>query len=122
MSSDGADAHLRVDFPLDIEPARLERLLWVLVGLSLVGDVVTTFVGLHLGLAESNPVARSAIDGYGLAGMLALKAFAIGVGLVCRPLLPRVYRPIVPAGLALPWTVAVVINLALITAVAGVGV
>ncbi len=55
----------------------------------LVGDVVTTFVGLHLGLAESNPIALRAIEGYGLLGMLALKGFAVGVGLLCRPLLPR---------------------------------
>ena len=95
----------------------LEVTLWVVVFLSLVGDVVTTFVGLHLGLAESNPIARSAIEGWGLAGMLVLKAFAVGVGLCCRPLLPRVYRPIVPAGLALPWTIAVVINLYMISTV-----
>ncbi|WP_160067226.1 DUF5658 family protein [Natronorubrum halalkaliphilum] len=113
MSSDSA--HLRYQLPGDITPAALERFCWVLVGLSLVGDIVTTFVGLHLGLAESNPVARSAIEGYGLAGMLALKALAIGVGLVCRPMLPKAYRPIVPAGLAIPWTIAVFINLYMIS-------
>ncbi|ELY60679.1 DUF5658 family protein [Natronolimnohabitans innermongolicus] len=112
MSSDGA--YVQYDLP-DIDTVALERALWVLVALSLIGDVVTTFVGLHLGLAESNPVARSAIEGYGLLGMLVLKALAIGVGLVCRPLLPEAYRPIVPAGLALPWTIAVFINLYMIS-------
>ncbi|MDQ2051443.1 DUF5658 family protein [Natronolimnohabitans sp. A-GB9] len=115
MSSDAA--YRQYELPVDLSPATLERALWVLVGLSLVGDVVTTFVGLHLGLAESNPVARSAIDGYGLAGMLVLKGLAIGVGLLCRPLLPAAYRPIVPAGLALPWTAAVLINLYMISTV-----
>ncbi|WP_143823947.1 DUF5658 family protein [Natronorubrum thiooxidans] len=113
MSSDGA--YLRFEPPGEITPVAVERLLWVLVGLSLVGDVVTTFVGLHLGLAESNPVARSAIEGYGLAGMLALKGVAIGIGLICRPMLPSTYRPIVPAGLAIPWTAAVCINVYLIS-------
>lgn len=115
MSSDAA--YRRFDPTANRSPAALERLLWVLVALSLIGDVVTTFVGLHLGLSESNPVARSAIEGYGLVGMLALKALAIGVGLVCRPLLPAAYRPIVPAGLAVPWTLAVCINLYMISTV-----
>lgn len=96
---------------------RLEVTLWVLVALSLVGDIVTTFVGLQFGLAESNPIARGAIDGYGLAGMVALKAGAVGVGLCCRPLLPRAYTPLIPAGLALPWTVAVLANLYTISTV-----
>lgn len=95
----------------------LEWALWLVVALALAGDVVTTFVGLQLGLAESNPIARAAIDGWGLAGMLALKAFAVGVALCCRPLLPRAYRPVVPVGLAVPWLVAVVINLVMISRV-----
>jgi len=113
MSFSGASLH--TELLHDLSPAVLERLLWVLVALSLIGDIVTTFVGLHLGLAESNPVARGAIEGYGLAGLLALKGLAIGVGLVCRPMLPKAYRPIVPAGLALPWTIAVGVNLYMIS-------
>ncbi|AHF98964.1 hypothetical protein HALLA_08880 [Halostagnicola larsenii XH-48] len=98
-------------------PVALERILWIAVGAALVGDVVTTFVGLHLGLAESNPVAHSMIDGYGLVGMLGLKLVAIGIGIACRWLLPDEYRPIVPAGLALPWLIAVGINLYMISTV-----
>ncbi|TYT63463.1 hypothetical protein [Natrialba swarupiae] len=115
MSSDGAYTRLRV--PVSVTPARLEHLCWALVVVSLVGDVVTTFVGLHLGLAESNPIALRAIEGYGLLGMLALKGFAVGVGLLCRPLLPEEYRPIIPAGLAIPWLGAVCINLYMISLV-----
>ncbi len=115
MSPDGA--YLRRRLPGDVTPVDLERLLWVLVVLSLIGDVVTTFVGLHLGLSESNPVARSVIHSYGLVGMLALKGAAIAIGLICRPMLPKAYRAIVPAGLAAPWTVAVCINLYMIATV-----
>lgn len=100
-----------------ITPSELERLLWGLVAVSLIGDVLTTFVGLHLGLTESNPVAHSAITGYGVIGMLALKAGALAVGLACRPLLPPTYRAVVPAGLAIPWTLAVGINIYMISTV-----
>ncbi|WP_255169892.1 DUF5658 family protein [Natrononativus amylolyticus] len=116
MSSDGA--HWRHQLRgTEYEMDDLERVLWVVVALSLVGDIVTTFVGLNLGLSESNPIALYAIEGWGLLGMLALKAFAVGVGLCCRPLLPKAYAPIIPAGLALPWVIAVFINLYMISTV-----
>lgn len=108
----GAD-QVRWQLPFTIGVADmtdLERWFWVIVGFSLVGDIVTTFVGLHLGLTESNPIARTAIDGWGLLGMLALKGFAVGIALVCRGLLEQPYRPIIPAALAIPWLAAVVIN------------
>lgn len=116
MSSDAAS--VQVDLPVDVSPITLERALWVLVALSLLGDVLTTFVGLRIGLAESNPVARTVIDGHGMGGMLVLKALAIGVALACRPILPPSYRPIVPAGLAVPWMIAVCVNLYMISTVA----
>ncbi|ELY90113.1 DUF5658 family protein [Natrinema altunense] len=108
MSSEGA--FLRHRLPGDVTPVDLERLLWGVVVLALAADIVTTFVGLRIGLSESNPAARGAIEGHGLAGMLALKAFAVGVGLICRLLLEHKYRPIVPAGLAVPWLAATVLN------------
>lgn len=111
------EGHASRRFPGELTPQALERALWLLVGLSLAGDVVTTFVGLQLGLTESNPIARNVIYSYGLVGMLALKGAAVGVGLACRPLLPQLYRVIVPAGLAIPWTVAVGINLYMISRV-----
>ncbi|MCU4925232.1 DUF5658 family protein [Halobacteria archaeon AArc-dxtr1] len=101
----------------ELSAVDLERQLWVVVALALLGDVITTFVGLHLGLGESNPITRSAIEAYGLIGMLGLKAVAIGIGVACRPALSQAYRPIIPAGLALPWVVAVGVNLYMISTV-----
>ncbi|WP_135826024.1 DUF5658 family protein [Halorussus ruber] len=93
--------------------SRWERTLWVLVGVALVGDLLTTYYGLQMGLTESNPVARAAIERFGFSAMVGLKLFAVGVGLCCRRLLPERHGLLVPAGLAVPWMGAVVINLSL---------
>lgn len=109
--------------PLQVEWVRtdhrtVEYALWVLVAISFVGDVVTTMVGLHMGLAEANPVARAAIDVAGVFGILALKGAAVALALACRPLLDDPYKAIVPAALAIPWTLAVCSNLYMIFVVA----
>jgi hypothetical protein len=96
-----------------------ERTLWVLVGVALVGDLVTTYYGLKIGLTESNPVARAAIEQFGFSAMIALKLFAVGIGLLCRQLLPKRHGLLVPAGLAVPWAAAVVVNLSLYAMVLG---
>lgn len=91
----------------------VERLLWLLVVVGLVGDLLTTYYGLRLGLAESNPVARAAMQQLGFGALVGLKLFAVGVGLLCRQLLPERHVALVPAGLAVPWLAAVVVNLSL---------
>ncbi|WP_238392224.1 DUF5658 family protein [Halorussus amylolyticus] len=96
---------------------RVERALWVLVAVGLVGDLLTTYYGLRLGLTESNPVARAAMGQFGFAAMVALKLFAVGVGVACRQLLSERHGPLVPAGLAVPWLAATGINLSLYAAV-----
>ncbi len=91
----------------------MERLLWAVVLLAFVGDLLTTYFGLHAGLTESNPVARGALGRFGFLSLVGLKSFALAVGFVCRTLVPRRYTALVPVGLALPWMFAVVINLSL---------
>lgn len=95
------------------EVTRTERLLWVLVAVGLVGDLLTTYYGLRLGLTESNPVARTAIRQFGFGAMVGLKLGAVGVGLGCRRLLSGRHVLLVPAGLAFPWLVAAMVNLSL---------
>jgi len=95
------------------EVGRVERALWALVAVGLVGDLVTTYYGLQVGLVESNPVARAAIERFGFAAMGGLKLFAVGVGVGCRRLLPDSHGALVPAGLAVPWLAAAAINLSL---------
>jgi hypothetical protein len=92
---------------------RWERALWALVGIACVADLLTTYYGLRIGLTESNPVARAAIQRFGFGAMVGLKLFAVGVGLGCRHLLPDRHAAWVPAGLAVPWLGAAVLNLSL---------
>ncbi|MFC4553349.1 MULTISPECIES: DUF5658 family protein [Halorussus] len=91
----------------------IERALWVLVAAALVGDLLTTYYGLQIGLTESNPVARAALEQFGFAAMFAMKLFAVGVGVFCRQFLAGRHVLLVPVGLAVPWTAAVVVNLSL---------
>ena len=48
----------------------------------MVGDVITTGVGLAMGLEEANPVAAAIIREAGLGGLVVLKAAAATVLLV----------------------------------------
>ena len=73
-------------------------------------DVTLTVHGLAIGLVEINPFARRAIAVWGVLGLYGLKASALGVGAVCRLVIPDRYGPIVPFGLALPSFLAVVAN------------
>ncbi|ELY85275.1 DUF5658 family protein [Natrinema gari] len=103
-----------VEIPVPQFP--LEHACWLLVAAAIAADIATTQIGLQAGLTEGNPAARGALE-YGVAGMLTLKAGAIGVGLLCRSFLERPYRPIVPVGLALPWLLAALWNMAALSGV-----
>jgi hypothetical protein len=90
--------------------ARREDALWAVVVASMIADLLLTYYGVENGLREANPVARAGLERFGYAALGALKLFALGVGLACRPLLPRAYTAVVPLGLAIPWIVASLIN------------
>lgn len=89
-------------------------MLWAVVVASMVVDLLLTYYGVENGLTESNPVARAGLERFGYAALGALKLSALGVGLACRPLLPREYTAVVPLGLVTPWVVASLINAATI--------
>lgn len=90
--------------------SRREGLLWTVVVASMLADLTLTYYGIERGLAESNPVARVGLERFGYVVLGALKLLALGVGLACRPLLPRRYTAVVPLSLALPWLAASLIN------------
>lgn len=95
--------------------AGVERELWMLALLGLVGDLALTVYGLERGLAEANPFARAAVHAHGYGALAALKAGALALGVGGWLLLPRRHRAVVPLALAAPWTLAVVANAVTIT-------
>lgn len=90
-----------------------ESLLWTVVFAALVLDVYLTYSGLQLGLAEWNPVMRWAIHTLGFPSLAVSKVLVIGVGGVVRSA-GVVWAPAIPLGIGLPWTAAVVLNLAVL--------
>lgn len=50
--------------------------LWIFaIGFFVVGDIITTHVGLALGAIEANPNTKMLVENYGVPGMLAGKTF-----------------------------------------------
>ena len=94
----------------------LELLLWVLVCWALLLDVVLTAYGLSIGLVERNPLMRQALDAFGVAALAFAKAAAVAIALGFRVVWPE-YALLAPIGLAIPWTIAVLVNAALIASV-----
>jgi hypothetical protein len=85
--------------------------LWAVALATLFADAALTVYGIGLGLTEVNPVAASLIADAGVVPTLALlKGGAVGVGVAGWVVMPDDYRGLVPAGLALPWAVATVLN------------
>lgn len=65
-----------------IEPTYVSPLLFAAVLVVMLGDIVTTGVGLQLGLQEGNPFVATVIAWFGMPGMIATKAAAAAALLV----------------------------------------
>lgn len=90
--------------------SRTERLLWVVVVLSMISDAALTSYGISVGLRELNPVARYAFESMGIFGFLWLKGFAVCLALFGRWLTPTDHRDLIPATLAVLWIGASTLN------------
>ena len=118
MASSNADASpldATIGGAVDRWLAPNERLLWAVVVVVFALDLVTTRLGLAIGLAESNPVAAALLAGYGFAALVVLKAGAFAVGAACRRIVPDRHGVAIPLGLALPSGTAAVSNALTIT-------
>ncbi|MBX0296294.1 DUF5658 family protein [Haloarcula nitratireducens] len=72
--TDGELAHW---IPIGGELSVSHAVLWTVILLTSLFDVVTTTVGLELGLREGNAVARALVESYGVVGLAALKIGAL---------------------------------------------
>jgi uncharacterized membrane protein len=89
--------------------------LWLVAVATLVADGALTVYGIRLGLTEVNPVAAGLIADVGVVPALAiLKGVAVAVAVVGWVVMPADYRGLVPAGLALPWAFASVVNVVVV--------
>lgn len=66
-------------FPTERPLSESHAVLWTVVVLASLFDVVTTMVGLGVGLTEANAVARAFIATYGTPGVGLLKFSALVV-------------------------------------------
>ena len=109
----GPQGHEEVIVAL-IHGARRE--LWLLaLGFFVVGDLVTTVVGLQGGgVAEVGPVVGPLIETHGLAVMLPLKLLALGVCYLVWRATPDPQSVGVPLGLAVLGILVTGWNLAVI--------
>lgn len=95
---------------LDIRASALEWRLWHLAIVAFVADTALTLYGVQAGHVEGNPIMRYALNSMGVVGIVALKSVALAVAVSLRPLVDRVYRPLVPAAISLPWFAAAFVN------------
>ncbi len=73
------DGELARWIPIGGELSVSHAVLWTVILLTSLFDIVTTTVGLELGLREGNAVARALIESYGVVGLAILKIGALVV-------------------------------------------
>lgn len=96
--------------------ARNELGAWLVVGIALVADLVSTVYGVQQGLTEGNPVVRSTLARGGVVAFAALKLGVVCLAGLVWAWVPRRHRLAVPLGLALPWGGIALLNVATILA------
>ena len=85
-------------------------LLWGLAVVAGFGDLITTRVGLQLGLQEGNHLIVLLLDMAGWAGFTFFKIAILAGALLFAAKLSAEKRPAVPLGLASTWAVVTLLN------------
>lgn len=117
LMADSVEHPMVANWPSDVgdSPSIDARwMLWGVVVAVMVLDVATTAIGLELGLQEGNGLVRVAVGSFGVAGLLVLKGVVLAAAAGVAVSVPDRVSPVIPLGLALPTTIAVAVNLALV--------
>lgn len=85
-------------------------LLWGLAVVAGFGDLITTHVGLQLGLQEGNHLIVLLLDVAGWAGFTLFKIAILAGALLFAAKLSAEKRPAVPLGLATTWALVTLLN------------
>lgn len=85
-------------------------LFWGLAVLTGLGDLVTTRIGLQLGLEEGNHLIVILLDVAGWAGFTLFKIAILVGALLFAAKLSAEKRPAVPLGLATTWAIVTLLN------------
>ena len=96
----------------DVEPE-----LWIALLTVMALDVVLTMYGLEIGLREGNPIARAAIERFGVFGLVWLKGLSMTIAVIGWARIERRFQGLVPLGITLVWGFAVTVNATLILTV-----
>ena len=92
---------------------RFNAAFWGLAILAGTSDVLLTYYGLQFGLIELNPVVRWSVVVFGSGALPVLKVGALLLALVGWLAVERVYKPLIPLILGVPWCAAAIVNVSL---------
>ena len=98
------------NYRLNNQTTSLDIQLWLLVLISMSGDILLTIIGLEMGFVELNPIIVFGMETFGYVVLAYLKVPAILIGLIAWLSLPIAKRQLILVGLALPWIAASLFN------------
>lgn len=97
-----------------LDSSRHGTVLWALVLGFALADTLLTVVGLELGLSEANPVARSMLSMFGVAGLVLLKGVSLGLLAAIVRTIPGRFEAAALLGFCLPQAAATGVNVTLV--------
>jgi len=75
--ADGDGTNVTSESPFYRDMSETHAVLWTVVVVATVADVVMTLTGLSNGLPEGNPVVRTMVGTFGVAGLWVVKFLAM---------------------------------------------
>lgn len=94
---------------------------WIVVSIAGIADLLSTKIGLSVGLSEQNPLGKALLEAGGISGLATLKiSVGILVFALCIHFIPDEYRYLGPAIVSILWFSAAGFNTFLILYTTGI--